>query len=144
MLLEEIAVEPLVTQLSNTQHKTAITQQLKASESIEREKLLISYFQEVISQVLWVSPSEIDVQQPLNRMGLDSLMALELRDRLQTDLAVNVPLVKFIEDICIVDLATEVNEQMNQIKNIQTIESENNEPTFLSDANNIDWVEGEL
>lgn len=144
LLLDKIEVETLETKLSNLQQKAEILQPLKAADPRERKKLLITYLQDEISQVLRVSASQIDVQQPLNAMGIDSLMALELRNRIQTDLRVDVPIVNFIKDISIVDLAAEVNGQLTQIDKIQTVESENNEQTLLSDAKDSDWIEGEL
>ncbi|KAB8314799.1 type I polyketide synthase [Tolypothrix campylonemoides VB511288] len=144
LLLEEIEVEPLKTQLSNSQAIAEILQQLKAASPTEREKFLLNYFKDVISQVLRMSASQVDVQQPLNTMGLDSLMALELRNRLQTDLAVDVPVVKFIEDISIVDLAAEVNGQVTQIDRTQTVESENNQPTLLTHVKDSQRITGEI
>jgi len=121
-----------------------LLEQLKLTSLSGREKLLISYIQNEISQVLRISNSEIDVQQSLNTMGLDSLMAVELRNRFQTDLAVNVPIINFIEDIRIVDLGAEVNKQLTQIDSIQAIESENNEQTLLGDVKDSNWIEGTL
>ncbi|WP_424102172.1 type I polyketide synthase [Moorena producens] len=144
LLLEEIEVEPLETQLSNSQPNAEILQQIEASSPREREKLLITHFQSEVAQVLGMTASQIDVQQPLNTMGLDSLMAVELRNRVQSDLGVDVPIVKFIEDISIVGLATEVNGQLTQIDITQTVEQENNDKTLLSNAKDSDFIEGEL
>ena len=117
--------------------------QIKAASAKEREKILIAYFQNEISQVLRAEDSQIDAQQPLNTMGLDSLMAVELRNRLQTDLEVDVPIVKFIENINIVDLSVLVNEQLILIENNQRFGQKNNEQLALSKVNN-NWIEGEL
>jgi acyl carrier protein len=69
---------------------------------------LLAYLQDEISQVLKKKSSQIDVEQPLNTMRIDSLMALHLRNRLKTALTVDVPIVKFIEDTSIADLVTKV------------------------------------
>lgn len=66
-------------------------------------------------------------------MGFDSLMAVEIKDRLNTDLGVEVPLVKFIEGITIASLAELLNDQI--LVNNQTtvvLASTGNDP-FVSD-----------
>ena len=138
LLLKEIEVEPLENQpsskLSNSQPNAEILQQIEASSPREREKLLITHLQREVTQVLGMRASQIDVQQPLNTMGLDSLMAVELRNRFQKDLGVDVPIVKFIEDISIVGLATEVNGQLTQIDRDQGVEQDNNEQVSIIPA----------
>lgn len=121
-----------------------LLEQLKAANPKEKEKLLVAYFQDRISQVLRVNTGQIDLQQPLNTMGLDSLMAVELRNRLQTDFKVDVPIVKFIEDISIVDLTAEVNQQLTQIHENQGFETDNNKQLPESGVKDSNWIEVEL
>ncbi|AOX02678.1 hypothetical protein BJP34_27445 [Moorena producens PAL-8-15-08-1] len=121
-----------------------LLKRLKASSQIERKKLLITHLQTEVAKVLGMTAFQIDVQQPLNTMGLDSLMAVELRNRVQNDLGVDVPIVKFIEDISIVGLATEVNGQLTQIDITQRLEQDEDEQTLLSNAKDSDLIEGEL
>jgi NAD(P)-dependent dehydrogenase (short-subunit alcohol dehydrogenase family)/acyl carrier protein len=69
---------------------------LLAAESPERHQLLRSYLIELVARVLGLSASKLDVQQPLSNLGLDSLMAVELKNRIAVDLGVNVPMVTFL------------------------------------------------
>jgi myxalamid-type polyketide synthase MxaE and MxaD len=69
---------------------------LLAAEPAERRQLLRSYLTELVARVLGLSASKLDIQQPLSNLGLDSLMAVELKNRIAVDLGVNVPMVKFL------------------------------------------------
>ncbi|OZH53168.1 AMP-dependent synthetase [Hydrocoleum sp. CS-953] len=59
---------------------------LLATTPEKREELLISHLQILISNILQVNPSQLDWEQPLTSMGLDSLTTVELSDILQDSL----------------------------------------------------------
>jgi len=69
---------------------------LLAAEPAERRQLLESHLTELVARVLGLSASKVDIQQPLSNLGLDSLMAVELKNRIAVDLGVNVPMVTFL------------------------------------------------
>jgi acyl carrier protein len=52
----------------------------------KRAQLLLNYVQEQAGRVLGLDPSRLPDQQPLREAGLDSLMAVELRNRLGSGL----------------------------------------------------------
>jgi myxalamid-type polyketide synthase MxaD len=85
---------------------------LLAAEPAERRQLLQSYLSEQVARVLGLSPSKLDVQQPLSNLGLDSLMAVELKNRIAVDLKVNVPVVKFLQGFSVDQAVTQVMEQL--------------------------------
>ena len=59
---------------------------LAAETGRARRSLLEKYLQEQTGQVLRLAASRVDVHKPLSSMGIDSLMTIELRNRLETGL----------------------------------------------------------
>ncbi len=112
-----------------------LLQQLRKVTVDERQLMLITYIQEQITKALGIHPLELDIQQPLNYMGIDSLIAVKLRNQFRNELQVEVPVVEFMQNTTIVNLATQMHEQ---------IISENRGYSSLKAMNNQDLLEGEL
>ena len=77
-------------------HRGEKRNSILAAEPAERLQLIRSYLTELVARVLGQSASKLDLQQPLSNLGLDSLMAVELKNRIAVDLGVNVPIVTFL------------------------------------------------
>lgn len=87
--LETIAsnIQKIANINSNIIDCVAINRDLLREASLEqRQVLLVSYLQGTISRILKVKPSQIDCQQTLTTMGLDSLMIAELSSVFQSEL----------------------------------------------------------
>jgi epothilone polyketide synthase D len=67
-----------------------------------------SYLRDRVAQVLGVSPKRLSAKRPLNKQGLDSLMAVEVRGRVQRDLGVLLPITKMLGGQTLAELATEI------------------------------------
>jgi len=65
----------------------ALAERLSAGGPIERRALIEPVVREAIGRVLKLAPARIDARKPLGAMGLNSLMAMELRNRLEGVLA---------------------------------------------------------
>jgi len=85
---------------------------LLAAQPLERRQMLQSYVSEQVARVLGLSPAKLDLQQSLSHLGLDSLMAVELKNRIAVDLKVNVPIVKFLEGLSVEEAVTLVLAQL--------------------------------
>jgi acyl carrier protein len=89
-----------------------------------------TYIQDEISKVIGIDTSELDVEMSLNYLGLDSLIAVKLRNKFRKDLELDIPAVKFLEDTNVASLAILVNElSANADSKIE---------------NDDEWLEGEL
>ncbi|MFY0568050.1 type I polyketide synthase [Archangium lansingense] len=69
----------------------AFVETLRAAERLERARLLEAHLCEQVGHVLRLAPSRIDPQEPLGNLGLDSLMSLEIRNRLEASLGLRLP-----------------------------------------------------
>jgi acyl carrier protein len=71
----------------------------------ERQALMENYLREQIAKVLRTSPAKIETNRPLNELGLDSLMAVELLHRIESQLSVAMPTGQLMGGPTIVKLA---------------------------------------
>ena len=84
----------------------SIKQQLETTPLQERQRLLVDYLKKHLNQVLGFNSShKLQATQALNTLGIDSLMAMELRNRFVEELEVDITFEKFIEEITIEQLA---------------------------------------
>jgi acyl transferase domain-containing protein len=74
----------------------------------DRPAVLEGQLRELVARVLRLPAPALDVEQPLNTLGVDSLMAIELKNRIEGDLGVSVPMVKFLEGPSVRDLADDL------------------------------------
>ena len=80
------------------------------------QPILEGQLREQAARVLRLSAAALDVEQPLNNVGIDSLMAIELKNRIEADLGVTVPMVKFLEGPSVRALAQFVAEQLVPVR----------------------------
>ncbi len=85
---------------------------LLAVEPEQRQLLLASYLQQQVARVLKISPDLIKPEQPLSTFGLDSLMVLDLKNRIEEDLAVAVSAVEFFQGASVAQIGMQVVEKL--------------------------------
>ena len=79
-----------------------------------RPALVTQFLHEQLRTILGVDGrGRLELDQPLSEMGLDSLMAIELKSRVGAELAVNIPLPKFAGASTLDGLSALLLEQMS-------------------------------
>jgi polyketide synthase PksN len=72
----------------------------------QRKDMLESFLSEKIARMLRLSSTQkLDPRQPLVNVGLDSLMALQLKKEIEVDLRMNVSMIKFLGGESAADMA---------------------------------------
>ncbi|MEV7026803.1 acyl carrier protein, partial [Kitasatospora sp. NPDC093558] len=80
---------------------------LLAAEGEERVHGIAAYLAREAERVLRLPAGGVDHDRPLNSLGLDSIMGLELSRRIEADLDLAVPIVRLLRDASVATLAPE-------------------------------------
>jgi acyl carrier protein len=80
-------------------------QAILEADSAELPPLLETYIRDHLARAMGTSPARIDTRQSLLSLGLDSLIALEVRNRINADLGMNIPLARLMQSEIISALA---------------------------------------
>ena len=122
-----------------------ILQQIEAAENSDRLDLLIAYLQEQVGIILGFKGSQLpSLEQGFFEMGMDSLMVMELRNQIQTDLKLDIAIATLMEGITISTLSTKLKYQLAPIDVTQIVELENNAQFQLANVKDSDWIEIEI
>jgi natural product biosynthesis luciferase-like monooxygenase protein len=88
--------------------------ELVSKGETERQRILETYLYELIAKSLRLPAMTLKVDQSLADLGLDSLIALEMRNRIRKEVGVNIPIVKFLYGPSIAQLAAYLSEQIGE------------------------------
>jgi acyl-CoA synthetase (AMP-forming)/AMP-acid ligase II/acyl carrier protein len=79
----------------------------------ERQGLLETYFRGQVARLLRLDPSAVDPRQPVNTLGLDSLMTVELKNALEVSLGVTLPVARLLQGASIAQLVSQVLHELS-------------------------------
>jgi acyl transferase domain-containing protein/SAM-dependent methyltransferase/acyl carrier protein len=108
----------------------------------ERRKTVLTYLSEAVASVLRTDATAIDPTRPVTEFGLDSLMAMEIRNRLMASLGVAIPAVRFLDGSSIESLAGLTAEliEERQPGDLRATEIETTPPDYpLSHGQKAQW-----
>jgi acyl carrier protein len=80
-------------------------ERLLAVEPGKRKKVVEEFLKEQMARVLRSSVDKIDLHVPLTSLGIDSLMAVELKNRVETDLEFALPVTALLQGPTLSQLA---------------------------------------
>ncbi len=100
-----LAGYPLLEELASRAPRTSITPAEVAiprpgevsRPRSERRVELVAYLRARVAATVKLAPERLGDDQPITSLGVDSLMAVELKNRLEADLQLSVPIVRLLE-----------------------------------------------
>lgn len=102
---------PIIADLARTQVAASrggdtgsFLERYRHAEATERATLLGEHFAFVVSDVLRIKAERVSDEASLNDLGLDSLLAIELRARIQRDINVSLPVVTLLSGTSVAEL----------------------------------------
>jgi NAD(P)-dependent dehydrogenase (short-subunit alcohol dehydrogenase family)/acyl carrier protein len=110
-LAEEVAAE---AGPSERKEAGLIRAELLAVAPRERQQVAELFLREQIARVLRSSPEKIDLHQPLTSLGIDSLMAVELKNRVESEMGIALPVTALLQGPTLAQLATVLLEQLTK------------------------------
>ena len=81
-----------------------LAHRIRVAPDAERPGIVEAFLLEQVAQVLTWSAARLDIHKPVTAFGIDSLMAIELRNRLEVRLGVRIPVVELLRGASIADL----------------------------------------
>jgi NAD(P)-dependent dehydrogenase (short-subunit alcohol dehydrogenase family)/acyl carrier protein len=84
---------------------SALLKEIASAKADQRRIVVAERLREHVAAALRMEAAEVDVEQPLANLGFDSLMAIEIKTRVETDFGVVLPPTRLLESPTIASLA---------------------------------------
>jgi amino acid adenylation domain-containing protein len=128
------------------EQKQRLTRASLGAESFEtRQDLLVRYLLQAITQARGMADAPVDTDCTLAELALDSIMAIELKQRIQADLEIELAVTSFLQDLPLIQLAAQMAEQIadapvQQQTALQPAPEDRFQPFPLNDIQQAYWV----
>lgn len=87
-----------------TTKRSVLVEELRQAPPEKRRSLFDAYVIERVAKVLGADPANVSLEESLTSQGFDSLMALELRERVEAELGITIPILVFFRSNSLNDL----------------------------------------
>lgn len=113
--------------------------QLAQSESGDALSIMESAFSSKVESMLQLEAGSIDVQAPLVRVGIDSLVAVELRSWFLREMDIDMPVLKFLNGASVSDIGKDALARLSASSRAQATadSSTQDDKTLLSDTGSL-------
>ncbi len=102
-----------------------IRKELLAADQQKRQQLLNFYLAEQVARVMDLPISILDKEQSLQDIGVDSLMALVLKNWVETNLEITVQTESFFQESSLFELVMKLLEKMNNVSALSSEATKN-------------------
>ncbi len=110
----ELKRKPQTTETKIQTAQNQIRPLLLQTDVKQREELLLNYLRGTIGKIIGLSAiTQLEVDQPLNKLGVDSLMSVEIRNQIRTNLGVEIPVSRFMDGSSTTQLAVEITQKLS-------------------------------
>ncbi|MBI1248546.1 aminotransferase class I/II-fold pyridoxal phosphate-dependent enzyme [bacterium] len=86
----------------------SLRERLQSADEEKRASMIADYVTDQAAKTLGISTSQLDRAKPLAEMGLDSLMGIELKNAIEAELEIDIPVEEFSQETTVTNLATAV------------------------------------
>ena len=90
------------TSQATANSESMVTQLMRLSDEARRRELL-QHIRSRVAEILESHVDDVPIDQPLDTLGLDSLMAFELREEIKQSINIDVSLEVFLQDVTLSD-----------------------------------------
>ena len=138
-LLADIA--PKRTVLIDRQVEALTRTALLEAEPEERQGLLASYLARQVAGQLMIDLPELELRQPLPMLGFDSLMAIQVKNRIEADLEITLNMALFLEELTVSQL---IDHLMEAIATTDNTSFHGQNGAASGTEVSVIWEEGEI
>ena len=85
-----------------------LLQQLSEAQVADRQPMLASHLQELVARVLQLDASQFSDQEALTSLGMDFMMAIEVKHRIEGSLKVDISVLELLQEITVAQLAARI------------------------------------